>query len=91
MDAFNLPAPQAAPPVDRLQRLQRWRWNELREKMAYRYFCWRFGPLSRSLPIHYAQTCSTCGPLAAVGKERAALGRWHAAAYAEALCMPLQK
>ncbi|KAK9845991.1 hypothetical protein WJX81_007900 [Elliptochloris bilobata] len=41
VDAFNLPAPQAAPPVDRWQRIQRWRWNELREKLAYRYFCWR--------------------------------------------------
>ena len=41
MDAFNLPAPPAAPPVARLQRIQRWRWNELREKVAYRYFCWR--------------------------------------------------
>ena len=45
VDAFNLPAPQAAQPVDRLQRLQRWRWNELGEKVAYRYFCWRFGLL----------------------------------------------
>ena len=56
MDAFNLPAPQAAPPVQRFQRIQRWRWNELREKLAYRYFCWRFGPLL-NLPwqVHYAQ------------------------------------
>lgn len=41
VDAFNLPAPPAAPQVQRFQRIQRWRWNELREKLAYRYFCWR--------------------------------------------------
>ena len=56
VDAFNLPAPQPAPPVARFQRIQRWRWNELREKLAYRYFCWRFGPLLK-LPwlAQYAQ------------------------------------
>lgn len=59
MDAFNLPAPQAAPPVARLQRIQHWRWNDLREKVAYRYFCWRY--VHKMLwPTQYAQCLLPC-------------------------------
>jgi len=47
VDAFSLPSPQAvAPRASPWQRMQRWRWHEMREKLAYRYFCWRRGLLA---------------------------------------------